>query len=332
MSTVIYQVRTSIDIATRQALSSTSTNMFALLWTAYRYFVPLPAPAPSSTQDTSLWFRLPLELREEIYILLFSDHAFEPLYISPGNKSVLAGPVLQGRYHAALLRTCKAVHAEAIPILHATHNIHLLLSDPLHLSRLPSPCSATPTTYLPKTLVCSRDHMLELIAHRFKYLTITVRLTSVSSGTLIVQKLAWILEMLRRREGNLEHLTLHILDNLSFFSGCCPATDYNEGSRWDVYSERALVETSNSGVIGGGESSAKELLDLCADDWEVTVSMNEGRIAMGQTARGHWGRLSGDFQGVESTLKKEMPWWSGVQAVDVWESIQERRQGGYWVR
>jgi hypothetical protein len=305
--------------------------MFALVWKVCRYFVRIPAPAPpssTSTQDSSLWFRLPLELREEIYAYHFSDIAPEPLHLSPVGNSVLAGPVAQGRHHIALLRTCKAVYTEAIPVLYAIHNIHLLISDPLVLGRRPSPSSAAPIIYFPKTLVCSRDHMLELITHRLKHVTITMRLTSASSHSHIVQKLAWILEILRLRESNLKHLTLHVLDNLSFFEGCCEATHYTESSRWNVYPERVLVETSSSGVIAGGESRVKGLLDMCADEWEVTVSVNEGCIAMRQNAEGHWKRLSKDLQGVEEALEGERSLWSGVNVADVWYSIQERL---YWV-
>jgi hypothetical protein len=298
--------------------------MSTLLWTVYRYFLRTPAPTPPSTQNTSLWFRLPHELREEIYTYHFSDHAPEPLHLSSVDKSVRAGPVTQGRRHVALLRSCKAVYAEAIPILHAVHNIHLLISEPLALGRRPSPSSAAPIIYPPKTLVCSQDYMLELITHRLKHVTITVRLTSVSSDSLSVQRLAWILEILRRRETNLEHLTLHVLDNLSFFAGCCEFTHYTENSRWNVYPERVLVETSSSGVIAGRESRAKKLLDLCADEWEVTVSVNEGCVAMRHNAEGHWKRLSGDLQRVEEVLEGERSLWSGVQVANVWYRIQER--------
>jgi hypothetical protein len=301
--------------------------MSALLRKAYHYFVHIPTPTPPSTQDSSLWFRLPLELREEIYTHLFSDHVSEPLHISPVNKSVLAGPVAEGKHHGALLRTCKAVYAEAIPILHAIHNTHLLISDPLALGRRPSPSSGAPIVYFPKTLVCPRDYMLELVTHRLKHVTITMRLTSVSSHSLIVQNLAWILEILRRRESALEHLTLHMLDNMSLFEGCCEATHYTEDSKWDIYPERVLVETSRSGVIARGESHVKGLLDMCADEWEVTVSVNEGCIAMRQNAEGHWKRLSKDLQGVEEVLEGERSLWSSVKAADVWYSIQERL---YW--
>jgi hypothetical protein len=301
--------------------------MSDLLWTAYRYFVRTPTSTPPSTQDSSLWFRLPLELREEIYTHLFSGHASEPLHISPVNKSVLTGQVAEGRHHVALLRTCKKVYAEATPILHAIHNIHLLISDPLALGKRPSSASAAPIIYFPKTLVCPRDHMLELVTHRLKHATITVRYTSVSSHSYIVQKLAWILEVLRRRESTLEHLTLHILDNLSYFAGCCAATHYTEASRWNIYPERVLVETSNPGVVAGGESRAKGLLDMCADEWEVTVSVNKRCIAMRENAEGHWKRLSRDLQGVEDVLEGERSLWIGVQPADVWNSIEERL---YW--
>jgi hypothetical protein len=87
------------------------------------------------------------------------------------------------------------------------------------------------------------------------------------------------------------------------------------------------VETSRSSVIAGGESRVKRLLNMCADEWEVTVSVNEGCIAMRGNAEGHWKRLSKSLQGVEEVLEGERSLWSGVQPADVWNRTQERL---YW--
>ncbi|GAB7331467.1 hypothetical protein MBLNU13_g02875t1 [Cladosporium sp. NU13] len=189
--------------------------MTSILQAAFRYFTPIPEQTPPLVQKTSLWFRLPLELREQIYTDFFADHASSPLYISPTENSIFTDPIAEGTHHTALLRTCKAIHAEALAILHATHNVHLLISDPAALSWKPAPPSAAPTVYHPQTTVCSRSHMLDLLQHHLTHVTVTVRLTTVSSSTLIVQKLAWLLEMLGRREERLAHLKLHVLDNLT---------------------------------------------------------------------------------------------------------------------
>lgn len=304
--------------------------MFAAAHAAYRYLVPAPAPPPPSSQESSLWFRLPIELREEIYTYFFSDHVSAPLYISPGSESVLAEPVADNANHTALLRTCRAVHAEALSILHATHNINLLVSDPRVLSRQPSPCPTIPITYLPETLVCPRLFMLQLLTHRLKRVTITVRLTSVSPHTLIVKKLAWLLEMLRRRERRLEHLKLHVLNNLPAYSGCCSVREYSEGSRWDVYPETVLVEASERVGTTGPESFGNKLLGGFAEAWEVKVFNNEARVADRQTAEGLWERLADDLQNVQRVLEEDRSWWSGMGSGDVWDSISERPYHSYW--
>lgn len=217
--------------------------MTAVLQAAFRYCTPVPEHAPLPTQERSLWFRLPLELREQIYVEYFANHASPSLYISPTENCVFADPITEGTHHTALLRTCKAIHAEALPILHSTHSIQLLISDPMVLSRKLAPPSAAPIVYHPQTRVCSRSHMLDLLQHRLTRVTITVRLTTVSPHTLLVQKLAWLLEMLGRREKRLENLKLQVHDNLTVFAGCCSVREYKVGSRWDIYPETVAVAT-----------------------------------------------------------------------------------------
>lgn len=298
--------------------------MLATIRTACRYLAPVVAPLPPSVQDTSLLFRLPLELREQIYSDFFADHTSSPLYISSGENPVLAGRVTEGTHHTALLCTCKAVHAEALPILYGTHNVNLLMSDPRILNIRPSPRSVAPIVYLPQTPVCSRSHMLQLLQHRIKHVTITVRLTTVSPHTLIVQKVAWLIEMLRRRESKLKHLTLHVLDNLPVSTGgCCDMTEYVVGWRWDVYPESTLVETSHGGDLCGVGSPGGRLLAGCAEGWVVLVSVNEGRLAMGQDAQGHWKRLEGDLCEVRRVLEENKRWWKVTDPADVWDSISE---------
>jgi hypothetical protein len=297
--------------------------MTAILQAAFRYFEPPLVPTPPLVQKTSLWFRLPLELREQIYSEFFADHALSFLYISPTEGSVFADPVAEGTHHTALLRTCKAIHAEALPIMHANHGIHLLVSDPLVLSREPAPPAAAPTIYHPETKVCSRKYMLWLLQHRLTDVTITVRLTTVSPRTLIVQKLAWLLEMLRRREHKLQHLKLHILNNLTVFSGCCNVTKYKEGSRWDVYPKVVVVTASQGGGVCKVDDCGCKLLEACAEDWEGVVSMSEGRLAMGHCAPHLWERLSGDLFNVEGVLGEQRRWWEVTGSTDVWDSISE---------
>lgn len=268
-------------------------------------------------------FRLPLELREQIYSDFFADHTVSSLYISPGEHSVLASPVAEGAHHTALLRTCKAIHAEALSILYAMHNINLLVSDPRVLSDRPCLLLTAPVVYLPQTPVCSRSHMLELLQHRLERVTITVRLTTVSPHTLIVQKLAWLIEMLRRRKSKLEFLTLHVLDNLPASFGCCNVTEYLEGSRWDVYSEATTVETSQGGDLCGIVSSGGNLLQGCAEEWQVLIAVNEGRTAMGQDAQGHWKRLTEDINGVRDVLEERKRWWKMRDPADIWDGISE---------
>ena len=297
--------------------------MTAVLQAAFRYFEPFPEQTPPLVQTTSLWFRLPTELREQIYSEFFADHELSFLYISPTESSIFANPVAESAQHTALLRTCKAIHAEALPILHATHSVHLLVSDPAVLSRMPAPQAPKPTVYHPEAKVCSRAYMLWLLQNHLTRVTITVRLTSVSPSTLIVQKLAWILEMLRRREKKLEFLKLYVLDNLPASFGCCEVENYKKGSRWDVYPTVVVVTASQGGGVCKVGTCGCKLLDACAEDWEGVVSMNEGRLAMRNRASRHWERLSRDLFGVKGTLEKRKRWWKVNGSDDVWDSISE---------
>jgi hypothetical protein len=297
--------------------------MTAILQAAFRYFTPIPEQTPPSNQETALWFRLPLELREQIYTDFFAEHASSPLYISPTENCIFADPITEGTHHAALLRTCKAIHAEALPILHAKHNIHLLISDPMVLSRKLTPPSAAPIVYHSQTRVCSRLHLLELLQHCLTRVTVAVRLTTVSPHTLIVQKLAWLLEMLGRREKRLEHFKLHVLDNLTVFAGCCSVRKYEIGSRWDVYPETVAVATLRGFGCCEVWNCGCEMLEECAEEREVLVSMNEGRVAMGDSAQGHWDRLSRDVASVERVLGERKRWWRFNASADVWDSISE---------
>lgn len=299
--------------------------MTAIMQAALRYFAPPTERTPPLVQETSLWFRLPLELREQIYTDFFAEHVSPPLYISPTEISIFGDPIAEDTHHTALLRTCKAIYAEALPIIHATHNIHLLISDPLILAAMPAPPTAPPIVYHPPLPVCSRSRMLELLQQRLAHVTITVRLTSVSPHTLIVQKLAWLLEMLGRRGTRLASLNLHVLDNLSFFAGCCEATEYEQGSRWDVYppSTVEVVATSRNRGLCRVEKCGCQLLQRYAEEWEAVVSVNEGRVAMGQTARGHWARITRDVPQVEDVLRGQRRWWELHGPADVWDRISE---------
>jgi hypothetical protein len=297
--------------------------MSAILQATFRYFTPAPEQTPPLVQKTSPWFRLPLELREQIYSDFFAQHAPSSLYISPTEAAIFADLVAEDTHHTALLRTCKAIYTEALPILHATHNIHLLVSDPLVLGGKPSPPSRGPIAYHPQGRVCSRMYMLWLLQHRLTRVTITFGMTSVSPHTLIVQKLAWLLEMLRRRKRKLEYLKLHVVDNLTAFSGCCNVTTYAEGSRWDVHPKVVVVAASRGGGLCAVEDCGCKSLDARAEDWEAVVSMNEGRLAMGQRATGHWERLSRDLCSVKGVLEGQQGWWKLNEFADVWDSIVE---------
>ena len=305
--------------------------MSAILQAAFRYFTPVSEQTPPLVQKTSLWFRLPLELREKIYSDFFAEHASSPLYISPTETSIFADPIEKGSHHTALLCTCKAIHVEALPILHATHNIHLLVSDPLVLRNKPAPPSSTaPMLYRPQTPVCSRRYMLWLLQRRLANVTITFRMTSVSPHTLIVQKLAWLLEMLRRREKKLARLKLHILDNLSAASGCCFPASYQVGWRWDVYPKVVVVAASRGGGCCKVEDCGCKVLDARAEDWEAVISMSEGRLSMKDRAQDHWERLSRDLCSVRGVLEENQRWWKVNGSADVWDSIVEDPHRRYW--
>jgi len=171
--------------------------------------------------------------------------------------------------------------------------------------------------------------MLALLQRHLTYVTITVRLTSVSPHTLIVQKLAWLLEMLRRRERKLEHLKLHVLDNLKAWSGCCEVSQYAVGSRWDVYPKVVVVAASRGGGCCSVGDCGCKLLEARAGDWEAVVSMNEGRLAMRDRAPDLWKRLSRDLNSVRRVLEENKRWWNINGSADVWASIVENQCRDY---
>lgn len=301
--------------------------MFATAQKAHDHVVPLPASEPPSTQESSLWFRLPLELREEIYDYFFSNNAMygsAPLYISPENDSVFASPVAKGSHRAALLRTCKAIQTEAWPFLHAPQHINLEILDSQALSGPPISRLVERMGHPPQTPVCSRDHMLQLITNRLKHVSITVRLTYDSPYTLIVQHLAWIIEMLRRRERKLHDLILRVLNNVGIYVGCWGPTGYMKGSIWDIYPEMMLVETSESCTFGEQERSGSKLLDAYAEEWRLELSMTTGRMGTGDDADGLWKELLSDLKSVERVLEEPRFLWAGMGSNDVWDSISTR--------
>lgn len=173
----------------------------------------------------------------------------------------------------------------------------------------------------PQTPVCSRDHMLQLITNRLKHVTITVRLTYDSPYALIVQHFAWIIEMLRRREEKLDHLTLRVLNNVGIYVGFWEPTGHMKGSVWDIYPEMTLVETSESCTLGEQERSGSKLLDAYAEEWGLELSMATGRMGTGDDADGLWNELSRDLKSVECALEEPRLLWTGLCSRDVWDSI-----------
>jgi len=71
------------------------------------------------------------------------------------------------------------------------------------------------------------------------------------------------------------------------------------------------------------------MLERCAEEWGAVVSVNEGRVAMGQDGWGHWERVSKDLVGVERELEERRRWWRVNASADVWDSISENPYG-YW--
>lgn len=98
-----------------------------------------------------------------------------------------------------------------------------------------------------------------------------------------------------------------------------------EGSRWDVYPPSAteVVATSRNRGFCAVEKCGCRLLEGCAEEWEAAVSVNEGRVAMGQDARGHWARIASDLPRVEAELREQHRWWKLQGLVDVWDTISE---------
>jgi hypothetical protein len=84
-----------------------------------------------------------------------------------------------------------------------------------------------------------------------------------------------------------------------------------------------VVAASRGGGLCAVEDCGCKSLDARAENWEAVISMNEGRLAMGQRATGHWERLSRDLCSVKGVLEGKQGWWKLNQFADVWDSIVE---------
>lgn len=121
----------------------------------------------------------------------------------------------------------------------------------------------------------------------------------------------------------MEYLKLHILINLTAFSGCCSVTKYLIGSRWDVYPKVVVVTASRRGGVCKLDDCSCKMLEARAEEWKGVVSMNEGRLAMGHRASDYWERLSRELLTVEGVLEEQKRWWKVAGSPDVWDSISE---------
>lgn len=159
-----------------------------------------PSPAPHLAVNDSPLFRLPPELRVQIYEHLFADSTLCPLYIE--GENIRSSHRTPSGHHTALLRTCRAIAREASDTLYSHHPLHLLLLRP-----------SLTEDHRPYPIVCT---LADLTQHlqRIHHLGITVEygrsLFQQSTATLLLR---WVWYVLHARTSPLESLTLRMTDD-----------------------------------------------------------------------------------------------------------------------
>ncbi|KAK3637318.1 hypothetical protein LTR56_013667 [Elasticomyces elasticus] len=170
---------------------------------------PSTPPPPEQATDNSPLYRLPIELRTQIYEYVLADSTLSPLFIEGRNvRSAFktGGHTKAHGTHTALLRTCRKINIEAQPLLPKVHELHLLLRRP----DIGRPIYADGN----HPIVCSVAELQDLLVGPLRNLSITCEYGySVFQQHTSVLLLRWICLLLRRREKPLESLVLRCTDD-----------------------------------------------------------------------------------------------------------------------
>ncbi|KAF2251506.1 hypothetical protein BU26DRAFT_284493 [Trematosphaeria pertusa] len=113
----------------------------------------LSVAPPPNEQDESLFFRLPAELRNQVYVELLCPDAVKLKDLARRNRDKNLG-VRHSNLHPAILSTCRKIHQEAQRLLY-THVFH---AHPSLLTSLPH-LTSKPVLYPSVTSLISRWHI-----------------------------------------------------------------------------------------------------------------------------------------------------------------------------
>ncbi|KAK5680601.1 hypothetical protein LTS10_007534 [Elasticomyces elasticus] len=170
---------------------------------------PSTPPPLEQAIENSLLYRLPIELRTQIYEYVLADSTLSPVFIEGRNvRSAFksTGHSKAHGTHTALLRTCRKINIEAQPLLAKVHELHLLLRRP----DIGRPIYADGN----HPIVCSVAELQNLLVGPLRNLSITCEYGySVFQQHTSVLLLRWVCLLLRQREKPLESLVLRCTDD-----------------------------------------------------------------------------------------------------------------------
>ncbi|KAK4956306.1 hypothetical protein LTR10_005828 [Elasticomyces elasticus] len=170
---------------------------------------PSTPPSPEEATENSPLYRLPIELRTQIYEYVLADSTLSPLFIEGRNvRSAFktGGHTKAHGTHTALLRTCRMINIEAQPLLPKVHELHLLLRRP----DIGRPIYADGN----HPIVCSVAELQDLLVGPLRNLSITCEYGySIFQQHTSVLLLRWVCLLLRRRGKPLESLVLRCADD-----------------------------------------------------------------------------------------------------------------------
>jgi len=168
---------------------------------------PAP-PDPALAVQCSPLFNPPAELRDIIYEYLFADASLAPLCIE--GREIRAAPRRSTRESLCVLRTCRAIYTEVMPILYEKHDLHLLL-------RIPNLFGKAADSY---PLVCKVPDLKRHLG-QIERLSVSVEFTTGSYFTILL--LRWLCLVLGQREKPLKSLTVLVTNKSSeetYLRGC----------------------------------------------------------------------------------------------------------------
>lgn len=236
-----------------------------------------PPPPPNNAVEASPLFRLPTELRIQIYEYVLADSSLCPLYIEGHNVRALQRSPSSGT-HTALMRTCRAVHLEATDLLYENHTLHLLLLRPSLVE-----------DHRHYPVVCDLSDLKRHL-ERLQNVSMTVEYgSSVFQQYTAALVLRWVWYVLRSRPSPPAHVTIRMTDDeRNRCAPCCTAEMEEVGRRFKRFDQppKVVFEAWESecwcvkgwtGAIGP-QGQPKEAADVTEADVRDAVVQGTERV------------------------------------------------------